>query len=153
MVKLPPSPWHTVKIDFLAIFPSQDYLLVVIDAYSCFLEIKIVIFAPAAATLLKLQRIFSTHGKPEVIKTDNGLPFPGKDFYHIMKELGLQRNPSTPLWPHGNTEAESFIFISHMNSRCRRKELEKSCPQVFAKLSCYSSFNDWKIPCRTSISL
>ena len=109
MVKLPPSPWHTVNIDFCGPFPSQDYFLVVIDAHSRFPEVDIVSSTSAAAALPKLERIFATHGIPEVIKTDNSPPFPGKDFYQFIKDLGSRHKPSTPLWPHGNAEAENFM--------------------------------------------
>ena len=111
MVKLHPSPWHTVNIDFCGPFSSQDYLLVVTDAYSYFPEEEMVSSTSAAATLPKLERTFVAHGIPEVILTDNGPPFPGKDFYRCMKDLGSRHKPSTPLWPHGNAEAENFMQL------------------------------------------
>lgn len=30
---VPPDPWHTVHMDFCGPFPSEEYLLVVSDAY------------------------------------------------------------------------------------------------------------------------
>jgi hypothetical protein len=50
-------------------------MLVVIDAYSRFPEVEIVSSTSAKSTILKLERIFATHGIPKVLKSDNGPPF------------------------------------------------------------------------------
>ena len=42
MSTLPPEPWHTVHVDFCGPFPTGEYLLVTIDAYSRFPEVEIV---------------------------------------------------------------------------------------------------------------
>lgn len=42
MSPLPPEPWYTVHVDFCGPFPTGEYLLVVIDAYSRFPEVDIV---------------------------------------------------------------------------------------------------------------
>ena len=55
----------------------------------------------------KLDKIFSTHGIPDKMISDNGPPFNGDDFARSI--LGIEWNPSTPLWPQGNTQAESFM--------------------------------------------
>ena len=71
MSPLPPTPWHTVHIDFCGPFPTGEYLLVVIDAYSRFPEVDIVHFTAAKGTISRLERIFCTHGIPVVIRSDN----------------------------------------------------------------------------------
>ena len=109
MNQLPPTPWHTVHIDFCGPFPTGEYLLVVIDAYSRFPEVDIVNSTSAKVTVPKLERIFATHGIPHILRSDNGPPFPGREFYHFMKELGTKHKPSIPLSPQGNGEAESFM--------------------------------------------
>ena len=106
---LPPSPWHTVHIDFCGPFPTGEYLLVVIDAYSRFPEVDVVSSTSAKVTVPKLERIFATHGIPHILKSDNGPPFPGREFYAFMKELGTKHKPSIPLSPQGNGEVESFM--------------------------------------------
>ena len=62
MSPLPPDPWNTVHMDFGGPFPSGEYLLVVIDAYSRFPEVEIV-RTSAACIIPKLDRIFSTSGE------------------------------------------------------------------------------------------
>ena len=122
MNALPPSPWHTVHIDFCGPFPDGQYLLVVIDAYSKFPEVDFVNSTSASATLPKLERIFATHGIPHFVRSDNGPPFPGREFYNFMKEIGANHRPSIPLSPQGNGQVENFM-----------KPLEKSIRTAVAE--------------------
>ena len=96
-------------MDFCGPFPTGEYLLVVIDAYSRFPEVDIISSTSAKVTVPKLERIFATHGVPHILKSDNGPPFPGREVYAFMKELGTKHKPSIPLSPQGNGEVESFM--------------------------------------------
>ena len=127
MSTLPLVPWHTVNLDFCSPFPGGTYLLVVIDAYSRFPEVEIVNSTSANSTIPKLERIFATHGIPQVLKSDNGPPFQGHDFGKFMQDLGIKHKPSSPLWPQGNGEAENFMK-----------------PLVKAVRSAYHENKDWK---------
>ena len=106
MSELPPEPWHTLHIDFCGPFPGSYYLLVVVDAFTRFPEDEIITSTSAEITIPKLERIFATHGLPKFVKTDNGPPFPGVQFYKFMKELGANHTTSSPYWPQGNAEVE-----------------------------------------------
>ena len=74
-IQIPKNPWDTVYIDFLGPFPSEELLLVVIDGRTRFSEVEIVKSTSASSTIPRLDRIFSTHGLPQKIITDNGPPF------------------------------------------------------------------------------
>ena len=100
-------PWEKLHMDFYRPLPSGDYLLVVIDRCSRFPEVEIVKSTKASIVIPKLDRIFSVHGIPDVIKTDNGPPFNGEENY--VKTLGIKLELPTPLWPKGNAEAERFM--------------------------------------------
>ena len=128
MTTLPPRPWHTVNIDFCGPFSGGAYLLVVIDAYSRFPEVEIVSSTSAQSTILKLKRIFATHGIPEVLKSDNGPPFQSHAFHQFLKDHGIKHKPSSPLWPQGNGEAENFMK-----------------PLVKAVKSAHHDNKDWKM--------
>ena len=109
MSPLPPAPWHTLHMDFCGPFPTGEYLFVVIDAYSRFPEVDIVHSTSASAIIPKLDRMFSTHGIPTVIRSDNGPPFTSHEIDQFMKENGIQLRRITPLWPQANSEAENFM--------------------------------------------
>ena len=96
MSPLLPEPWHTVHVDFCGPFPTGEYLFVVIDAYSCFPEVEIVHSTSAKATIPKLDRIFSTHGIPRVVQSDNGPPFTSKELKVYMLENGINHQKITP---------------------------------------------------------
>ena len=105
---MPKGPWEKVHIDFYGPLPSGDYLLVVIDRYSRFPEVEIVRSTKASVVIPKLDKIFSVHGIPETVKTDNGPPFSSDDFDRYLKTLGITFEPSTPCWPQANGEVERF---------------------------------------------
>ena len=122
MSPLPPTPWHTVHIHFCGPFPTGQYLLVVIDAYSWFPEVDIVHSTAAKGTISKLERILSTHGIPVVIRSDNGPPFTSSEFESYMAEIGVKHQRITQLWPQANSEAENFMKPLTKTIRAARTE-------------------------------
>ena len=130
MSVLPPEPWHTVHIDFSGPFPSGEYLLVVIDAYSCFPEVDIVHSTKATSTISKLERIFATHGIPTIIKSNNGPPFTSQEFQSYMTEIAVKHQKITPHWPQANSAAENImkpltkaVRAAHTEKKNWKKEL------------------------------
>ena len=109
MSPLPPEPWHMIHIDFCGPFPTGEYLFAVIDAYSRFLEVEIVHSTFASTIIPKMDRNFSTHGLPLIIRSDNGPPFNSEDIKKYMAENGIHHARITPLWPQENSEAENFM--------------------------------------------
>ena len=116
-------------MDFCGPFPMGEYLFVVIDAYSRFPEVEIVHSTSASAIIPKMDRIFSTHGLPLVIKSDNGPPFNSEDIRKYMTENGINHSRITPLWPQANSEAENFmtkaICSAHAEGKTWKKHLYK----------------------------
>lgn len=86
MSPLPPTPWHTLHMDFCGPFPTGEHRFVVIYAYSRFPEVDIVHSTSASAIIPKLDRILATHGIPTVIRSDNGPPFT-KYTRHIVRSV------------------------------------------------------------------
>ncbi len=115
MTHLPSAPWKEVATDFLGLFPTGEYLLVVIDEFSRFPEVEVLTTVSAKAVLPKLDAIFSRQGIPEVLKSDNGSPFNGTESY--AKHCGFTHRKITPYWPQANGEAERFM---HTLQKCIR---------------------------------
>ena len=83
---------------FLGPLPSGEYLMVVIDKYSRFPEVEIVTSTSARSTIPpKLDAIFARQGIPDFLKSDNGLPFNGKEFKNFAEYLGFHHRKITPL--------------------------------------------------------
>ncbi|CAB4033532.1 PREDICTED: uncharacterized protein K02A2.6-like [Paramuricea clavata] len=122
MSPLPLDPCQNVAADFYGPLPTGQTLMVVIDEYSRFVEVEIVSSTSAAAAIPKLDKIFATHGIPDLLKTDNGPPFTSHAFKVFARELGFKHRKVTPLWPKANAEAERFIRTLGKAIRTARTE-------------------------------
>ena len=109
MTELPERPWTEVSIDFSGPFPSGEYLLVAIDSYSRYPEVEILKSISADSVIPKLDAIFARHGIPDIVKSDNGPPFNGRDFNNFADSLGFRHRKVTPLWPQANGGVERVI--------------------------------------------
>lgn len=109
MFPTPNGPWFQASADFCGPFPTGETVLVVLNAYSKYPEVAIVSSTAAKNTIPALERIFATHGIPEVLKTDNGPPFQGHAFDAFAKEKGFSNGKITPLWPEANGHVEGFM--------------------------------------------
>ena len=129
---MPNSPWDKVKIDFYGPLPTGQYILVVIDCYSRFPEIEILTTISAQKVIPKLDSIFTRHGIPSHLTSDNGPPFQSHEFGRYMTAMGITNTTSTPLWPQGNAEVEAFmkplgkaIKTAHLERRPWQQELSR----------------------------
>lgn len=61
---------------------------------------------PSFPTFNHVFRMFSI---PEVVNSDNGLPFHSSQFNQIAETLGFKDHRGTPLWPQANIEAERLM--------------------------------------------
>ena len=108
MSPTPKGPWLQVSADFCGPFPTGETVLVVLDTYSKYPEAEIVSSVAAKDIIPALERIFATHGIPEVLKTDNGPPFKGHAF-QFAKEKGFTHRKVTPTCPEANGHVEGFM--------------------------------------------
>lgn len=77
---LPEKPWIDIAIDFLGPMPTGEYILVVIDYYSRYMEIEIMNRITAQETISRLRRIFRVWGPPRTITLDNAKQFVSTEF-------------------------------------------------------------------------
>ncbi|XP_061713508.1 uncharacterized protein K02A2.6-like [Cydia pomonella] len=104
--ELPVEPWIDVAVDFLGPLPSNDYLLVLIDYYSRYKEIKIMRSITAVDTVSVLKEIFSRLGYPVTLTCDNGNQFTSETFKTFCKECNIVIYNTIPYWPQMNGEVE-----------------------------------------------
>ena len=63
--------------------------LIVVDAHSKWMKVELVPAATSAHTIQKLQAMFTTHGPPELLVSDNGTAFTSADFQEFLSRNGL----------------------------------------------------------------
>lgn len=108
MSLLPTNPWQELSIDFKEL-STGGYLLVVTDDYTRYPAVDVITTVSFKVVEPRLNKIFSEFGIPEVVRTDNGPPFNGKEFADFAQTLGFKHRKVTPLWPRANGEVERFM--------------------------------------------
>ena len=106
--EFPKRPWSRIHIDYAGPFQGHMFL-VVVDAYSKWLDVRLVKNATSAATISVLRSLFATHGIPELIISDNGSAFTSAEFQNFAKQNGIRHNTSAPYHPATNGLAERAV--------------------------------------------
>ncbi|CAC5369008.1 unnamed protein product [Mytilus coruscus] len=109
MSDLPDAPWTYISMDFCGPFPSGHFLMVIMDEYSRYPVVETLTTISAKAVIPLLDKVFSTFGIPNIVKTDNGSPWQGKEFRDFATYMGFTHRKITPLWPQSNAECERFM--------------------------------------------
>lgn len=129
--EMPNKPWEHLCADFLGPLPTGENLFVVVDFYSRWIEIDIMKEITSQKVIKSLDNIFSTHGLPETIQTDNGRQFNSEEFGEYMDNLSIKHLNVTPLWPQANGQVErqnrsimKRIRISHAQGRNWKDDLK-----------------------------
>ena len=104
----PKRPWARIHIDHLGPFQGKT-ILVVVDAYSKWIESVIVPSTSSQATIKALRNMFATHGIPETIVSDNGSGFTSCEFGDFTRKNGIQHIKSAPYHPASNCLAERAV--------------------------------------------
>uniref|UniRef100_A0A8D9B7U7 RNA-directed DNA polymerase n=1 Tax=Cacopsylla melanoneura TaxID=428564 RepID=A0A8D9B7U7_9HEMI len=116
--KVPPHHWEKPKENFSRVHmdyagPKDGYYyLILVDAKSKWPEIKVLKKAPdTGVTMILLEEIFSMHGYPDFLVSDNASIFKNEVFYMYTKERGITQIFSAPNHPATNGLAERYVQI------------------------------------------
>ncbi|UYV80096.1 K02A2.6-like, partial [Cordylochernes scorpioides] len=104
----PSRPWSRLHIDHAGPFQGK-LLLVVVDAYSKWIEAKIVSTTSTETTINCLKEIFATHGLPDVIVSDNGTSFTSELFKTFLKRNSVRHILCAPYHAASNGQVERAI--------------------------------------------
>ena len=104
--ELPEAPWVDIAMDLLGPLPSGDYLLVIVDYYSRYKELKITKIISSAVIIKLLKEIFGRLGYPSSITADNGRQFVSDEFKTFCKDCNILLFNTIPYWPQQNGEVE-----------------------------------------------
>lgn len=106
--EVPKTPWTRVHIDHAGPFLGH-YFLILVDAHSRWLEVYIVPSTSSEATIKVLRHIFSTHGLPHQLVSDNGPSFTSQEFKKFMSLNGIRHSLTAPYHPRSNGLAERAV--------------------------------------------
>lgn len=94
----PAQPWSRLHLDFVGPFMDTSFL-VLVDAHSKWLDVYVMSSITTSKTVEQLRTIFTTHGLPKTVVTDNGPTFTSTEFGRFMKSNGIRHVTSTPYHP------------------------------------------------------
>ena len=104
---LPKHPWERVAADLFQL-DGSTYLLVV-DYFSRYPEVIKLNSTTSKTIISSLEAIFSRHGVPSVLMSDNGPQFDSRDTKEFANGYGFQHITSSPHYPHSNDLAERTV--------------------------------------------
>ncbi|KAA3681810.1 uncharacterized protein DEA37_0004819 [Paragonimus westermani] len=105
---LPKGPWSRIHLDFAGPINGVMYL-VLVDAYSKWPEIVPLHSATSSTTIAALRKIFSQHGFPEILVSDNESQFSYAQFRDFCSRSNFQHVFSPPYHPQSNGQTERFV--------------------------------------------
>jgi len=104
----PSQPWGCLYLDFAGSFMGRMYLIIV-DAYSKWLNVELMQEITAEKTIQKLRTVFSSHGITNKIVTDNGPTFHSEQFTDFANQNGIKHIFSSPYQPSTNGLAKKAV--------------------------------------------
>jgi hypothetical protein len=113
------EPWDTVGMD-LFVWEGKTYL-VVVDCYSNYPEIALLGSTSSEAVIVHIKSIFSRHGIPRRVISDNGPQFDSQSFRRFADDYQFQHVTSSPKYPQANGQAEKAVgIVKCLLNRARR---------------------------------
>ena len=104
----PHRPWSRLHVDFAGPMRGK-YYLVVVDAFSKWIEVEEMTSITAQATVSRLTVIFSRFGLPDILVSDNGPTFTSEEFQAFLTRNGIVHRTTAPYMPSSNGLAERAV--------------------------------------------
>lgn len=104
----PSTPWYRIHIDFAGPIKGT-YFLIIVDAYSKWLEVYTTSKITSKVTIECLRDCFARFGLPVVLISDNGPSLISNEFEQFLKENGIKHITSAPYHPSSNGQAERCV--------------------------------------------
>ena len=96
--QLPSRPWQKIATDLFE-WKKTDY----------YIEVAKLTSTSATSVITHLKSIFSHHGIPESVVSDNGPQYSALAFEEFAKEYGFSHTTSSPKYPQANGTAERAV--------------------------------------------
>ncbi|KAL3213425.1 hypothetical protein MRX96_051690 [Rhipicephalus microplus] len=111
------NPWSRLHMDFAGPFQGQTFLIVV-DSYSKWLEVIPTSSMTSQTVISALQKLFATHGLPDIIVSDNGAQFKSTEFREFLDSNLIRQVTSAPFHPSTNGQAERMVRTTKEGLSC-----------------------------------
>ncbi|KAJ8910623.1 hypothetical protein NQ315_002859 [Exocentrus adspersus] len=105
---MPDGIWSRIHIDFFGPI-NKMYFLIVLDAYSKWLEVFPMTSITSNMTIIKLRELFARYGLVKQIVSDNGPQLTSDEFKHFTQKNGIDHVTIPPYSPHCNGAAENSV--------------------------------------------
>ncbi|KAJ8369419.1 hypothetical protein SKAU_G00094470 [Synaphobranchus kaupii] len=96
---------HFEKCTAYALIASHS-ILVVVDYYSRYYEYDVLTSTTTTKVIDSLESIFSRHGLPVTLRSDQGPQFKSDEFSNYCESNGITHVKTTPRWAQANGEVE-----------------------------------------------
>ena len=107
---LPMRPWQTIATDLFEL--GNKHYIVVVDKYSRWIEIRQLHSTTTRSVISKLKDIFSIHGIPESVESDNGPQYTSHEYRQFAANYGFGVSTSSPHFHQANGAAESAVKVA-----------------------------------------
>ncbi len=134
--EFPGECWRWLHIDFAGPFLNNMFMIVV-DAYSKWLEVFRMSQITSQATITRLKKLFSAYGLPEQIVTDNATTFTSDEFQRFVKRNGILHTTAAPRHPATNGLAERYVQTFKMVMKKLNNEQMCIDDKIYLFLLCY----------------
>ncbi|XP_033214050.1 uncharacterized protein K02A2.6-like [Belonocnema kinseyi] len=104
--ELPVAPWIDVAMDLFGPLLNNDYLLVIVDYYNRYKEVKITKTITSSQIIKMLKEIFIRLGYPISITPDNEKQFVSYEFESFCKECNILLFNTISYWSQQDGEVE-----------------------------------------------
>ncbi|XP_049514382.1 uncharacterized protein K02A2.6-like [Dermacentor silvarum] len=104
----PERAWSRLDVDFGGPFQGV-YFLVLVDAFSKWVEVVRVASPSAESTIACLRNIFACHGLPDIIVSDNGPAFTSATYKSFLARNAVRPILIPPCHPASNGAAERVV--------------------------------------------
>ena len=124
---LPTYPWEKVATDLFEL-QGKHYLLLV-DYFSHYPEVIRLTFTTSASVIFAMKSVFSRHGIPNTIVSDNGPQYDSTEMKAFAASCQFRHITSSPHYPQSNGLAECMVKTM--------KGLLQDSPDIFVSLLSY----------------
>ena len=122
----PNKPWDRIHIDHCQL--DGQLMLVIVDAYSKWIDVHLTSSSTAETTMELLRKSFSYFGIPRSLVSDNATCFTAPAFEMFCKQLGIRHLLTAPLSAKSNGLAERCVQTVKQGLR------KQKCGSIQARL-------------------